>query len=70
MRMLKYVWIELIFESISKRREFCKSYLDFRFEQNEIDFVKEVVNLLCLFVKIIVFEFDLFVEDVKMLDDL
>ena len=45
-RTLKHARTELIFESTSKRREPCKSYPDFRFEQNEIDFVKEAVNLL------------------------
>lgn len=68
-RTLKHARTELIFESTSKRREPCKSYPDFRFEQNEIDFVKEAVNLLCLFAKTTAPEFDPSVEDVKMLDD-
>lgn len=66
--ILKNVWIDLIFESVSKRKEFCKSYLEFGFEQNEIDFVKVVVYLLCLFVKVIVFEFDFCMEDMEVFE--
>lgn len=67
-RTLKHARTELIFESTSKRKESCKSYPDFRFEQNEIDFVKEAVNLLCLFAKATAPEFDPSREDVKILN--
>ena len=65
---LKNARTELIFESTSKRKEPCKSYLEFGFEQNEIDFVKEAVHLLCLFAEATAPEFDPSMEDVKVLE--
>ena len=65
---LKNARTDLIFESTSKRKESCKSYPDFGFEQNEIDFVKEAVHLLCLFAEATAPEFDPSIEDVTVLE--
>lgn len=65
---LKNARTELIFESTSKRKESSKSYPDFGFEQNEIDFVKEAVRLLHLFAETTAPEFDPCIEDMKLLE--
>lgn len=65
---LKNARTGLIFESTSKRKESCKSYPEFGFEQNEIDFVKAAVDLLCLFAKTTAPEFDPCMEDMEVLE--
>lgn len=65
---LKNARTDLIFESTSKRKESCKSYPEFGFEQNEIDFVKTAVHLLCLIAKTTAPEFDPCMEDLEVLE--
>ena len=65
---LKNARTDLIFESVSKRKESCKSYPEFGFEQNEIDFVKAAVHVLCLFAKATAPEFDPCMEDIEVLE--
>lgn len=65
---LKNARTDLIFESASKRKESCKSYPEFGFEQNEIDFVKAAVHLLCLLAKATAPEFDPCMGDMEVLE--
>jgi len=65
---LKNARTDLIFESASKRKESCKSYPEFGFEQNEIDFVKAAVHVLYLLAKATAPEFDPCMEDMEVLE--
>ena len=66
---LKNARTDLIFESTNKRKESCKSYPEFGFEQNEIDFVKAAVHVLCLLAKATAPEFDPCMEDMEVLEN-
>ena len=65
---LKNARTDLIFESASKRKESCKSNPEFGFEQNEIDFVKSAVHVLCLLAKATAPEFDPCMADMEVLE--
>jgi len=65
---LKNARKDLIFESASKRKDSCKSYPEFGFEQNEIDFVKAAVHVLYMFAKSTTPEFDPCMEDMEVLE--
>ena len=65
---LKNARTDLIFASAGKTRESCKRYPEFGLEQDEIEFVKAAVDLLCLFANATAPEFDPCMEDQEVLE--